>query len=457
MALIASISGIRGTLGGPPGENLTPQHIVAFAAAYGSWLKTQSVPHKVVLGRDARPSGPMLTQLVAATLQALGLEVLDLGLTTTPTTEMAVTHLQAGGGIILTASHNPVEWNALKLLNERGEFVSAADGKAILNILNAQQYSYVPVAQLGEVHQAEGLLEHHIETILAHPLVNTEAIRTAKFRVGVDAVNSSGGVALPALLERLGVAHVECINCEPNGVFAHNPEPLAIHLMETCARVRDSKLDLCLVVDPDVDRLALIDEKGQMIGEEYTLVGVADYVLGKTPGPVVNNLSSSRALYDIAQQHGVKCTSAAVGEVNVVAEMKAQKAVLGGEGNGGVIVPDLHYGRDALIGAALFLALLAERQKPLSELRATWPSYFMAKGKIPLNPQLDFEQAAEKLKAAFPEAQSNTVDGLKLDLPQGWIHVRKSNTEPILRVYTEAGSQAEADKLAQQAQDAVLG
>jgi Phosphomannomutase len=250
----------------------------------------------------------------------------------------------------------------------------------------------VPVAQLGEVHQAEGLLEHHIETILAHPLVNTEAIRTAKFRVGVDAVNSSGGVALPALLERLGVAHVECINCEPNGVFAHNPEPLAIHLMETCARVRDSKLDLCLVVDPDVDRLALIDEKGQMIGEEYTLVGVADYVLGKTPGPVVNNLSSSRALYDIAQQHGVKCTSAAVGEVNVVAEMKAQKAVLGGEGNGGVIVPDLHYGRDALIGAALFLALLAERQKPLSELRATWPSYFMAKGKIPLNPQLDFDR-----------------------------------------------------------------
>lgn len=442
MAFIKSISGFRGTIGGTAGDNLTPQDIVDCTAAYGSWLLQRGHAPKVVVGRDARPSGAMVTQLVTATLQALGIDVVDLGLATTPTVEMAVPLHRAGGGIILTASHNPKEWNALKLLNEKGEFISAEDGRNLLSLLDAGGITYCAVDDLGTNVSDTTTLDYHIQQVLAHPLVDADAIRAYGFKVVVDAVNSVGALALPALLEALG-CQVEVLNGEPNGQFAHNPEPLPEHLTELCDRVRDTKADMGIAVDPDVDRLALVGAGGTWIGEEYTLVLVADYVLRHTPGPTVSNLSSSRALRDVTQQFGQPYYASAVGEVNVVEKMKAVGAVIGGEGNGGIIDPALHYGRDSLIGTALVLSHLAQSGKDLNELRAGYPAYYMVKDKVVLSPTMDVEQKLANIQAKYQaEAEVNTVDGLKLDFPEGWIHLRRSNTEPIVRIYGEAESEA---------------
>ena len=448
MSLIKSISGIRGTIGGKVDENLTPIDAVKFAAAYGSWLKGQSGKEhvKVVIGRDARISGEMIQNLVQYTLIGLGIDVVNIGLSTTPTVEVAVPLEKADGGIILTASHNPKEWNALKLLNDKGEFVSDQDGKAILKIAQENDFSFATVDHLGKLAHDDRYIDLHIEKVLALPLVTPEAIQKKKFRVVVDAVNSSGGIAIPSLLERLGVEVVK-LYCEPNGHFPHNPEPLKEHLGDICKKVVEEKADFGIVVDPDVDRLAFITDQGEMFGEEYTLVACADYVLGK--GNVVSNLSSSRALRDIAQKHGVSYSAAAVGEVNVVTEMKRVEAIIGGEGNGGIIYPELHYGRDALVGVALFLSLLAERGGSVQQLRESYPAYFMSKNKIQLTEQINPDQILRAMEQKYAHEQTTTIDGLKIDFADSWVHLRKSNTEPIIRIYTEAKSQKEADALAQ--------
>ena len=450
MSLIKSISGIRGTIGGKVDENLTPIDAVKFAAAYGSWLKGQSGKEhvKVVIGRDARISGEMIQNLVQYTLIGLGIDVVNIGLSTTPTVEVAVPLEKADGGIILTASHNPKEWNALKLLNNKGEFVSDEDGKAILRIAQENDFSFATVDNLGKLSHDDRYIDLHIEKVLALPLVTPEAIQKKKFRVVVDAVNSTGGIAIPRLLERLGVEVVK-LYCEPNGHFPHNPEPLKEHLGDICKRVVEEKADFGIVVDPDVDRLAFITDQGEMFGEEYTLVACADYVLGKAKGNVVSNLSSSRALRDIAQKHGVTYSAAAVGEVNVVTEMKRIGAIIGGEGNGGIIYPELHYGRDALVGVALFLSLLAERDGSVQQLRESYPTYFMSKNKIQLTEQINPDQILKAMEQKYADEQTTTIDGLKIDFSESWVHLRKSNTEPIIRIYTEAKSQKEADELAQ--------
>ena len=450
MSLIKSISGIRGTIGGKVDENLTPIDAVKFAAAYGSWLKGQSGKEhvKVVIGRDARISGEMIQNLVQYTLIGLGIDVVNIGLSTTPTVEVAVPLEKADGGIILTASHNPKEWNALKLLNDKGEFVSDQDGKAILRIAQENDFSFATVDHLGKLTHDDRYIDLHIEEGLALPLVTPEAIQKKKFRVVVDAVNSTGGIAIPRLLERLGVEVVK-LYCEPNGHFPHNPEPLKEHLGDICKKVVEEKADFGIVVDPDVDRLAFITDQGEMFGEEYTLVACADYVLSKAKGNVVSNLSSSRALRDIAQKYGVTYSAAAVGEVNVVTEMKRVEAIIGGEGNGGIIYPELHYGRDALVGVALFLSLLAERGGSVQQLRENYPAYFMSKNKIQLTEQINPDLILKAMEQKYAHEQTTTIDGLKIDFADSWVHLRKSNTEPIIRIYTEGKSQKEADDLAQ--------
>ena len=450
MSLIKSISGIRGTIGGVPDDNLTPIDAVKFAAAYGTWLKKHiyKTRLKVVVGRDARISGEMVQNLVQYTLVGLGIDVVDIGLSTTPTVEVAVTMEQADGGIILTASHNPKQWNALKLLNNKGEFLNAQEGEEILRIAAANEFTFAEVDALGHITHNDTYIQRHIDAVLSLlPLATLEAIRKRKFKVAVDAVNSTGGIAIPLLLERLG-AEVVPLYCEPNGQFPHNPEPLKEHLSDICAKVVEVKADLGVVVDPDVDRLALITEEGEMFGEEYTLVACADYYLSKKKGNVVSNLSSSRALRDIAEKHGVEYAAAAVGEVNVVTKMKEVNAVIGGEGNGGVIFPELHYGRDALVGVVLFLSLLVEKGITVSALRRSYPAYFMSKNKIQLTSGLNPDKVLLTMQEKYAHEQITTIDGLKIDFPFSWVHLRKSNTEPIIRIYTEAKTQTEADTLA---------
>lgn len=451
MTLITSISGIRGTIGGFPGDTLSPLDIVRFTTAFVKLLQErqnrQSGLH-IVVGRDARISGDMLNHLVCGTLMSMGAQVSDLGLSTTPTVELAVPNLKADGGIILTASHNPVEWNALKLLNEKGEFISAADGNRIIE-LTKSKIAYVDAMQLGTYTSHDGWIDKHIQMILELPLVDREAIQESKFKIAVDAVNSTGGIAVPALLSALGVDVVYPIHYEPTGLFAHNPEPLPEHLTDLAQLVQQKGADLGLSVDPDVDRLAIIDENGNMFGEEYTLVAVADYVLRHTPGPTVSNLSSSRALADITERYGQTYAVAAVGEVNVVEKMKAVEAVIGGEGNGGVIYPALHYGRDALVGIALFLTHLATQKKTCSEVRAMYPVYVMMKTKFDLKSDTEFEKLKEKVIHEFKDQKITTVDGVKIDFQDGWVHMRKSNTEPIIRLYAEAADKENVQRLIQ--------
>lgn len=449
MTLIKSISGIRGTIGGLPGDNLTPLDAVKYAAAYGSWVKDQrnKENYRVVVGRDARISGHMMQQLVMNTLIGLGIDVIDLGLSTTPTVEVAVAMEHADGGIILTASHNPKQWNALKLLNHDGEFLNAEAGQRILDIAESSNISFAQVDDLGEIHRNDAYIDLHIEEILELDLVRPEEIKKAGFKVVVDGVNSTGGIAVPLLLEALGVRPVKLF-CTPNGEFPHNPEPLEEHLTALMEAVVEEGADFGLVVDPDVDRLAFVDENGAMFGEEYTLVAVADYVLQHTPGATVSNMSSSRALRDITRKHGCTYTASAVGEVNVVQQMKDTNAVIGGEGNGGIIYPELHYGRDSLVGIALFLSYLAEKNKKVSELRASYPSYFSSKNKIELTPNLDVDAILKSFEATYASEEINTIDGVKIDFPENWVHLRKSNTEPIIRIYAEAKTQKEADALA---------
>lgn len=449
MTLIKSISGIRGTIGGNPGDNLTPIDAVKFASAYGTFIKKQrnKDEYRVVVGRDARISGEMIQQLVMQTLVGMGIDVVDLDLSTTPTVELAVRLEHADGGIILTASHNPKQWNALKLLDKNGEFLNAEAGAEILEIAEASDFAYAEVDNLGEIHKNDAYIDIHIDEVLDLELVDEDAIKAAKFKIVVDGVNSTGGIAIPMLLERLGV-HVEKLYCNPNGNFPHNPEPLKEHLGDICKLVPEERADLGIVVDPDVDRLAFIDEKGEMFGEEYTLVACADYVLSENPGNTVSNLSSSRALRDVTQKHGGTYYAAAVGEVNVVTKMKEVKAVIGGEGNGGIIYPDSHYGRDALVGVALFLTHLAKKQMKVSELRASYPAYFMSKKKIQLTPTLDVDGILKIIVERYSNEDVNTIDGVKIDFENYWVHLRKSNTEPIIRIYTEAPSQVEADKIA---------
>lgn len=449
MTLIKSISGIRGTIGGAPGDNLTPIDLVKFTTAYAAWLQNE-LPGKrltVVLGRDARISGEMVASIVAGTLCGCGVDVIDIGLATTPTVEMAVTAKGADGGIILTASHNPKQWNALKLLNRRGEFLDDRSGKKILEIAAGELPPYAEIDRIGRVVERSSYDREHIDAVLALALVDTDAVRKAGFKVVVDAVNSVGGVVIPDLLREMGVEVVE-LYCTPDGRFPHNPEPLPEHLTEISALVVREKADLGIVVDPDVDRLALVCEDGSMFGEEYTLVAVADYVLSHTPGPTVSNLSSSRALRDVTEKHGGRHAAAAVGEVNVVAKMKEIGAVIGGEGNGGIIYPELHYGRDALVGVALFLTHLAKSGMRASELRATYPQYYISKNKIELTPAIDVDEVLARIKAKYADEQVNDVDGVKIDFPTEWVHLRKSNTEPIIRIYSESRDRESAEALA---------
>ncbi|WP_417609251.1 phosphoglucosamine mutase [Owenweeksia hongkongensis] len=451
MTLIKSISGIRGTIGGSAGDNLTPLDAVKFAAAYGTWIKKGKKENvKVVIGRDARPSGGMIQQLVQNTLIGLGIDIVDLDLSTTPTVEMAVVFEKADGGIILTASHNPVQWNALKLLNGKGEFLSGDDGKEILRLVESEDYDFAEVQDLGKLIENIDSMEKHVDAILALPYIETEKIKASNFKVAVDGVNSTGGVFIPYLLKRLGVEQVEELYCEPHGRFPHNPEPLEKHLGDIMSLVKDKGCDVGIVVDPDVDRLALISEDGKMFGEEYTLVACADYLLDKKKGAVVSNLSSSRALRDLAEAKGCEYFASAVGEVNVVEKMKAQNAVLGGEGNGGVILPDLHYGRDSLVGTALILSLMATSGKKMSELRASYPEYYMAKNKIELEPGMDVDGLLETVKEKYSAEEISTIDGVKIDFEKEWVHLRKSNTEPIIRVYTEAATAEKAQELGDQ-------
>ena len=449
MALIKSISGIRGTIGGRVNDNLTPIDAVKFAAAYGMWLKQQNNKENltVIIGRDARISGEMISDLVSKTLIGLGINVTDIGLSTTPTVEIVVHLESADGGIIITASHNPKQWNALKLLNNRGEFLNAEEGETILKIAENDDYQFAEVDNLGNYKEEVGYIDRHISEVLNLELVDIEAIKKAKFKVVVDAVNSTGGIAIPALLEKLGV---ECIKlyCEPNGHFPHNPEPLKEHLTDISELVVKEQADFGIIVDPDVDRLALVCEDGSIFGEEYTLVACADYVLGKTKGNTVLNLSSSRALRDITEKHGGSYQASAVGEVNVVTLMKQTNAIIGGEGNGGIIYPESHYGRDSLVGVALFLSHLAHSKLSCKELRESYPNYFMSKNKIELTPQINADAILERIATKYGRENVTTIDGVKIDFEKEWVHLRKSNTEPIIRIYTESNSQKKADDLA---------
>ena len=448
MTLIKSISGIRGTIGGPSGENLTPPDVVKFTTAYVRLIAARTEGRKpvVVVGRDARISGEMVSNLVEGTLLACGADVINAGLCTTPGTEMAVIVNRADGGIIITASHNPRQWNALKLLNSRGEFLSDAEGKQVL-ALSEEEFDYPEIDAIGHVLSRAPFNDEHIRRVLALPLVDVEAVRRRRYKVVVDAVNSVGGVVIPKLLRELGCEVVE-LNCAPTGDFAHNPEPLPENLTGISEAVVREKADLGVVVDPDVDRLAFVSEDGTMFGEEYTLVAVADYILSKTPGDTVSNLSSSRALRDVTERHGCRYYASAVGEVNVTTKMREVGAVIGGEGNGGVIYPELHYGRDALVGTALFLTWLTERGLTMTQLRATYPSYFASKNKIQLTPAIDVDKVLREVKERYANENVNDIDGVKIDFPENWVHLRKSNTEPIIRVYTEAKSMDEADALA---------
>lgn len=449
MTLIKSISGIRGTIGGQVGENLTPIDAVKFASAYGTWIKQQRNKdnYRVVVGRDARISGDMIQNLVMHTLVGLGIHVIDLGLSTTPTVEVAVPLEHADGGIILTASHNPKQWNALKLLNAKGEFLNAAEGQKILDIADSDAMEFADVDSLGKITVNDAYIDIHIDEVLKLQYVNADAIADCNFKVVVDGVNSTGGIAIPLLLERLGVEAVK-LYCEPNGHFPHNPEPLKEHLTDLSEMVVKEHADFGIVVDPDVDRLAFMDEKGEMFGEEYTLVACADYVLSRAKGNTVSNMSSSRALRDMTEKHGGSYQASAVGEVNVVELMKQNNAIIGGEGNGGIIYPELHYGRDSLVGVALFLSLLAEKKMNVSDLRASYPSYFMSKKKIQLTPSLDVDGILKAMEAKYANEDITTIDGVKIDFAENWVHLRKSNTEPIIRIYTEAKSQDIADNLA---------
>jgi phosphomannomutase len=450
VALIKSISGIRGTIGGIPNENLTPLDVVKFTAAFGTLIKKKKGTTKIVIGRDARPSGEMVNSLVTSTLQALGIDVVDLGLSTTPTVEIAVPLEKAAGGIILTASHNPVQWNALKLLNENGEFISGKDGEEVLDIAKREDFSFAPVTKLGSYRKDDTYLQKHIDLILKLPLVDVASIRNRGFKVVVDAVNSTGGIAIPMLLNAFGVSTKE-IYCEPTGHFPHNPEPLPEHLTDICRVIKKGQYDLGIVVDPDVDRLALISEDGSPFGEEYTLVAVADYVLNNSKrknGNTVSNLSSTRALRDVTEKAGGQYFAAAVGEVNVVTLMKECDAIIGGEGNGGVIYPELHYGRDALVGIALFLSHVAKSRIPVSRLRSSYPNYVISKNKIELTPNIDVDKVLEEIKKKYKKQPLNTVDGVKIEFDHEWVHLRKSNTEPIIRIYAESDLEIKAENLA---------
>ncbi|MCH5233374.1 MAG: phosphoglucosamine mutase [Muribaculaceae bacterium] len=456
MSLIKSISGIRGTIGGQPGVGLSGVDIVKFTSAYAQFLRKQNHPsNRVVVGRDARISGKMVEHLVVGSLMAMGFDVVNIGLATTPTTEVAVTGLNACGGIIITASHNPKEWNALKLLNSDGEFLSDAEGKEVIAIAEADSYEYAQVLELGHEIKDETWTDRHIELVKNLPLVDCNAIGKADFTVAIDAVNSVGGIVIPRLLKSLGVKNIIELNCEATGKFAHNPEPIPENLTEISRVVKETTADVGFVVDPDVDRLAIVMENGDMFVEEYTLVSVADYVLGKTPGATVSNLSSSRALADVTRKHGCDYTASAVGEVNVVTQMKKTNAVIGGEGNGGVIYPELHYGRDALVGIALFLTHLANKGKKVSELKKEYPQYAIVKNKISLTPDIDIDLLLSKLKERYKEEKITDIDGVKIDFANGWVHLRKSNTEPIIRIYSEAATTAEAESLAQNVKDFV--
>jgi len=465
MTLIKSISGIRGTIGGKPGDGLTPLDIVKFTSAYAAWVLESlgKAGGTIIIGRDARTSGEMVEQVVCGTLRGMGMDVLNLGLATTPTVEIAVAGEQADGGIILTASHNPGQWNALKLLNEKGEFISAEDGQRILDLAGQDAFEYAGIEHIGRMKNIGDYAERHIRKVLSLDLVKPDKIRAAGLKVVVDCVNSVGGIVMPELLKKLGVKEVIELYCEPNGDFPHNPEPLPEHLADLSDAVIKHGADLGLVVDPDVDRLAFVDENGNVFGEEYTLVAVADYILGHTPGNTVSNLSSSRALKDVTEKHGCRYFASAVGEVNVVRVMKQNKALIGGEGNGGVIYPEMHYGRDALTGTALFLSHLAASGVSTSQLRKNYPDYYISKNKIsfdsPTSPdsQAQLDRVIEKVAVHYNKYPLNREDGMKIDLPDGWIHLRKSNTEPIIRIYTEAGSRQEADKIAKEAMDLIKG
>lgn len=448
MTLIKSISGIRGTIGGQVGESLTPVDAVKFAAAFGTWVKRNSDSKKIIIGRDARPSGEMVSSLVVSTLNGLGLDVVDLGLSTTPTVEMAVANEGAGGGIILTASHNPVQWNALKLLNHKGEFISGADGAEVLSIAEEDAFDFADVKSLGGYTKDDTQIDKHIEEVLKLPLVDVEAIKAANFSVVIDCVNSTGGISLPPLLKALGVNQINELYCEPNGLFPHNPEPLPEHLGQISGVLENGNYDLGIVVDPDVDRLAFLCEDGAPFGEEYTLVAVADYILQNEVGNTVSNLSSTRALRDVTEKHGGEYQAAAVGEVNVVTKMKETNAIIGGEGNGGIIYPALHYGRDALVGIALFLTHLAKYGKRMTMLRASYPSYHISKNKIDLSPEINVDEVLEGIKEKYKKQPVNTIDGVKIEFDKEWVHLRKSNTEPIIRIYSESESQATAEHLA---------
>ena len=449
LALIKSISGIRGTIGGKADEGLTPIDIVKYSAAFGSWLIEKTGNSKIIIGRDARMSGEMVNHLVVSTLQALGAQVIDLGLSTTPTVEMAVKMEGAGGGIILTASHNPKEWNALKLLNSEGEFISGAEGEAVLAKGNASDFTFADISKLGTVTYDNSYKQKHIDAILNHPLVDKDAIAAKHFKVVVDGINSSGSIYVPFLLEALGVTDIEVLNAEPHGKFQHNPEPLPENLSEISTRMVKQKADIGIVVDPDVDRLCFVCEDGSMFGEEYTLVAIADYILQHKKGNTVSNMSSTRALKDITLKHGGEYFSSAVGEVNVVRKMKEVNAVIGGEGNGGIIVPELHYGRDALIGIALFLTHLAKSNKSISSLRRTYPDYYMSKNKIELEKGMDVQKIFKGIQEKYQKQPMNTDDGLKIEFDTEWVHLRTSNTEPIIRIYAESTSENTANHIAQ--------
>ncbi|WP_026956059.1 phosphoglucosamine mutase [Algoriphagus vanfongensis] len=448
MSLIKSISGIRGTIGGKAGEGLTPIDVVKFASAYGAWVLEKTGNAKVVIGRDARLSGDMVSRLVSATLQGLGIHVIDLGLSTTPTVEFAVPLEKAGGGIILTASHNPIQWNALKLLNSKGEFISDAEGKDILQKAENEDFTFAEVKKLGAYTFVDNYIDRHIQHVLDLELVDVEAIKARNFKIVVDAVNSTGGIAVPKLLRALGVEVIEEMFCTPDGHFPHNPEPLPENLRDISQKLEKGSFDLGIVVDPDVDRLAFITEDGSPFGEEYTLVAVADYVLSQTPGNTVSNLSSTRALRDVTEKRGGAYTAAAVGEVNVVNQMKAVDAVIGGEGNGGIIYPTSHYGRDALVGIGLFLTHLAKFGKTISRLRATYPSYYISKNKIELTPEINVDRILDAIKTKYQKHPINDIDGVKIEFEKEWVHLRKSNTEPIIRIYSESDSEATAEHLA---------
>ncbi len=457
MSLIKSISGIRGTIGGKAGEGLSGLDITKFTAAYAAFISSCTENRRIVVGRDARLSGAMVEKIVCGTLMAMGFDVINIGLSTTPTTEIAVTEHKAAGGIIITASHNPGQWNALKLLNAQGEFLNDAEGKEVLRRAEEEDFSFAAVEDLGREMRDDTMVQKHIDMVKNLSLVDCDAIAGAGFTVAVDAVNSVGGTVIPELLRQLGVKNVVELNCEPNGRFAHTPEPIPENLTQISELMKDGKADVGFVVDPDVDRLAIVMENGEMFVEEYTLVSVADYLLGATPGATVSNLSSSRALRDVTAAHGCQYSAAAVGEVNVVAEMKRTNAVIGGEGNGGVIYPELHYGRDALVGVALFLTLLAKSGNKVSELKKTYPQYCIAKNKIELTPEIDVDALLEAMKEKYASESVTDIDGVKIDFADSWVHLRKSNTEPIIRIYSEASTMEEADKLAEDVKEVIKG